>query len=97
MLEKLLGSRSFGTTMGNLAHCQVTFLVSLRGLGLLLMVQCATLTFLECWTLILLTLVFRFQLDDHPTLLNVVAHVKTNIYFFQVTLWDTCAMLHEVI
>jgi hypothetical protein len=38
MLEKLLKSRSFGTTVSHLAHCQVTFPISLGGLSLPLMV-----------------------------------------------------------
>jgi hypothetical protein len=38
MLKKLLGSKSFSTTMGHLACHQVIFLASLGGLGLPLMV-----------------------------------------------------------
>jgi hypothetical protein len=47
--------------------------------------------------LIALSLISRFQQDDHTTFLNVVAHVKIVIYPFQVTLQDTNAMLFEVI
>jgi hypothetical protein len=46
MLEKLLGLGSFSTIVGHLARCQVTFLVSLGGLGLPLVVQRAALVFL---------------------------------------------------
>jgi len=46
MLEKLLGSGSFSTIVGHLARCQVTFLVSLGGLGLPLVVQRAAPVFL---------------------------------------------------
>jgi len=97
MLEKLLGSGSFGTTLGNLAHHQVTLFVSSRGLSLPLVVQHVGPTSLRCWTLIVLTLVSHFQQDDHFILLDGVAHVKTDSYPFQVTLWDTCAMLLEAI
>ncbi len=38
MLEKILGSKSFGTTMGHLACCQIILHNTLRGLGLPLMV-----------------------------------------------------------
>jgi hypothetical protein len=34
MLDKLLGSKCFGTIMGHLAYCQVIFHVSSKGLGL---------------------------------------------------------------
>jgi hypothetical protein len=55
------------------------------------------LAFLRCWTLINPTLVSCFQQDDHFILLDVVAHVEIGTYSFQVTLWDTRAMLHEVV
>jgi hypothetical protein len=77
MLKKLLGSGSFGTTVGHLAHCQVIFFASSRGLGLLLVVRHAALTFLGCWALITLALVSCFQQDDYPILLGVVAHVMS--------------------
>jgi hypothetical protein len=65
MLEKLFGSRSFGTTVGHLACHQVTIHISLRGLSLPSMVRCATPAFLRCWALIALALVCYFQQDDH--------------------------------
>jgi hypothetical protein len=80
MLEKLLGSRSFGTIVGHLVCCQIILLISSRGLGLPLVVRHATPTFLGCWALIVHALVFHFQQDDHPILLNVVTDVKIDIY-----------------
>jgi hypothetical protein len=74
MLEKILGLGSFGTIVGHLAHCQVTFLTSSGGLGFPLVVQCAILAFLKCWVLIIFALVSHFQHDDHLTLLDAVAH-----------------------
>ncbi len=97
MLEKLLGSKSFGIIMGHLACCQVIFFTSLGGLGLPLVVQRVAPTFLICWDLIVLTLTSCFQQDDHPTLVDVVAHVKIGTYPFQVALWDTHAMFPKVI
>ncbi len=47
--------------------------------------------------MIVATLVFCFQHDDHPTLLDVLAHVKIGIYPFPVALWNTRAMSPEVI
>jgi len=47
--------------------------------------------------LVIIALFFRFQQDDHPTLLNVMAHVETGTYPFQVTLQNTRAMLPKVI
>ncbi len=48
--------------------------------------------------MIAIALIFRFQQEsDHPTLLNVMAHVETSTYPFQVTLQDTRAMLPKVI
>jgi hypothetical protein len=46
------------------------------------MVRCVALTFLGCWTLIAFALISCFQQDDHPTLLDVVAHVETDTYPF---------------
>jgi hypothetical protein len=43
------------------------------------------------------TLVFCFQHDDHPTLLDVLAHVKIGTYPFPVALQNTRAMSPEVI
>jgi hypothetical protein len=83
--------------VGHLARCQVTLLASSRGLGLSSVVRHATPTFLECWALIVLALISHFQQDDHLILLDAMAHVKINTYPFQVTLWDTCAMLLEVV
>jgi hypothetical protein len=60
MLEKILGLRFFGTIVGHLTHCHVIFLVSLGELGLLSMVQHATLALLKCWVLITFALVFCF-------------------------------------
>jgi len=94
MLEKLLGLRSFGTIVDHLVHHQVTFPTSLGGLGLPLMVQHVAPIFLRCWVLIAPTLVSCFQQDDHFTFFDVVAHVKTSTYPFQVALWDIRVMLH---
>jgi hypothetical protein len=82
MLEKLFRSRSFGTTTGHLAHYQVTHLASSRGLSLPSMIQHVTLALLKCWALITLALVFHFQHDDHPTILDAMAHAKIGIYPF---------------
>jgi hypothetical protein len=79
MLEKLLGSRSFGTTMDHLARHQVIILVLSKGLSLSSTVQRATPAFLGCWVLIIPALVFFFQQDDHPIILDVVKHVKIGI------------------
>jgi hypothetical protein len=82
MLEKLLGSRFFGTTVGHLARRKVILVVFWRGLGLPLMVWYATLTFLECWALIAPALVSHFQQDDHLTFFDVVAYVEIGTYPF---------------
>jgi hypothetical protein len=47
--------------------------------------------------LIIPTLVFHFQQDDHPNILHAVSHVKTDTYPFQVALQDTYVMLPKVI
>jgi len=60
MLEKQLGSISFGTIVGHLVCCQITFLISSGGLGLSLMVGRATPALLRGWAFIVLTLIFRF-------------------------------------
>jgi len=82
MLEKQLGSRSFGTIVGHLVCCQIIFLISLGGLGLSSVVGRATLALLRGWAFIVHTLIFRFQHDDHFIFLDVVAHVKIGTYPF---------------
>jgi hypothetical protein len=82
MLKKLLGSKSFGTMVSHLAHCQIIIHASVTGLPLPSMVRRATPTFLGCWALIIPTLVSHFQEDDHPIILDVVAHVNIGIYPF---------------
>jgi hypothetical protein len=59
MLEKLLGSRSFGTTMGHLARHKIILIVFSGGLGLPLVVRHVTFTFLGYWALIIPALVFH--------------------------------------
>jgi hypothetical protein len=61
MLEKLLGSGSFFTIVDHLASHQITLLVFSQGLKLPSVVQLVAPAFLGCWTLIIPTLVFRFQ------------------------------------
>jgi hypothetical protein len=82
MLEKQLGSRSFGTIVGHLVCCQIIFFISSKGLGLSSMVGHATPPLLRGWALIVFTLIFRFQQDDHFILLDVVAYVKIGTYPF---------------
>jgi hypothetical protein len=81
MLEKLLGTRYFNTTMGHLACHQVILLVFSNGIGLLLMVELVAFAFLGCWVLLTPTLVVHFQQDDHLIVFDVVAHVKIGIFF----------------
>ncbi len=83
--------------MAHLTCHQITFPISLGGLGLPSMVQFTALAFLGCWALIVPTLIFHFQQDDHFAFLDVMAHVKTSTYPFQIALWDTHAILLEVI
>jgi len=40
-----------------------------------------------------LTLVIYFQQDDHPILLDAMAHLEIDIFPFHVTLQDTQALL----
>jgi len=77
MLEKQLGSRSFGTIIGHLVCCRIIFLIFSGGLGLSSVVGRVTPALLRGWAFIVLTLIFRFQHDDHFVLLDVVAHVMT--------------------
>jgi hypothetical protein len=61
------------------------------------MVRRTGLPSLGCWALIAFALISCFQQDDHPFFFDVVAHVKTNTYPFQVALRNTHVMLLEVI
>jgi hypothetical protein len=97
MLEKLLNPRSFGAIMGHLTRCQIILPTSLGGLGLPLVVQLVAVAFLGCWALITPRLIFCFQQNVHLIFLDVMAHLETGTYLFQVALWDTREMLLKVI
>jgi hypothetical protein len=86
MFKKLLRSRSFGTIVGHLACRQVILLVFSKGLNLPSMIGHVSHTFLGCWALIVPALISHFQQDDHPILLDAVAHVEIGTYPFQVAL-----------
>jgi hypothetical protein len=81
-LEKLLGVRSFGGSIGHLAHCQAIFLTSLGMIGLRSVIQTIAPTFLGCWALIAFALVICFQQDDYLVLLDIVTHVEIGISLF---------------
>jgi len=57
------------------------------------MAQLVAPTFLGCWALITFALVICFRQDDHPILLDAMAHLEINIFPFHVTLQDTQALL----
>jgi hypothetical protein len=61
MLEKLLGARSFASSIDHLAHRHTTLLASLGGFNLPFVVWIVAPTFLGCWALIVPTFVTRFQ------------------------------------
>jgi hypothetical protein len=82
MLKKLLGVRSFGGSIGHLAHCQTIFLASLGRIGLHSVIQTTVPTFLGCWALIAFALNICFQQDDYLVFLDIVAHAKTDISLF---------------
>lgn len=60
MLEKLLGTGSFGITMDHLAYHQVTLPTSSGGFGLPLMVRLVAFAFVGCLVLIVVALIIRF-------------------------------------
>ncbi len=66
---KLLGVRSFDSSIGHLTHWQATIFASLGKFNFPFVVWTVTLTFLGCWALIALTLVTCFQQDDRPIFL----------------------------
>jgi len=84
MLDKLFSEGSFGGSIDHLAHHQATFPISSNRFGFLSMVWIVTPAFLGCWALITFPLVIHFQQDDHLILLDVVAHVETDISLFQM-------------
>jgi hypothetical protein len=46
---------------------------------------------------LLLHFVTHFQLDDHHILLDVMSHVKINIFHSQLGMWDTQVLLPQVV
>jgi hypothetical protein len=61
------------------------------------MVWIVALAFLGCWAFIIHALVTHFQQHEHCILLDVVAHVETNIFPFQLALYDTQALLPHIV
>jgi hypothetical protein len=61
MLEKLLGAKSFGGSIGHLTCHHAILFIYLGKFGLLFVVQIITPAFLGCWALIALAFVTCFQ------------------------------------
>jgi hypothetical protein len=61
------------------------------------MVRFVAPTFLGCWALITHALITYFQWGDHLIILDVVAYVETNIFFFQLVMWGTQTLLPQVV
>ncbi len=70
-LEKLLGGSTDHPT-----HRQAILHVFSNGFGLPSMIRTIALAFLGCWVLNILRVVICFQQDNHPILLDVIAHVE---------------------
>jgi len=77
-LEKLLGVGSFDGFISHLVCGQATSFIFSGEFNLPFVVWTLTFTFLGCWALIALALVFHFQLNNHLIILNAIAHVETN-------------------
>jgi hypothetical protein len=73
---------SFGRFIGHIARHQCILPTSLGSFNFLFVVLIVAPAFMGCWALIVLALVICFQQDDQPILLDVVAHVETNISLF---------------
>jgi hypothetical protein len=86
MLKKLFGVKSFIVSIDHLARHQAIFHVSLGRLGFPFAVRIVALALLECWALINLTLIIRFQQNDHPIFLDAITHIENNTSLFQMTL-----------
>ncbi len=78
--------RSFGGFIHHLTCHQTILLTSLGSFGLSFIIRTAIFASLGCWALIARALVPHFQQDDHLILLDVVAHVETNISLFHIAL-----------
>ncbi len=94
-MKKFLGAGYFDGFIDHLTHHQAIFPTSLCMFHFHSIVWIVAPTFLWCWALIILAFVIYFQQDDHPILLDVVAHVKTSIPLFQITLQNARTMLPQ--
>jgi hypothetical protein len=94
---KIIGYEIFWHYDGSFDSSLGHFTWSLKGISFPSMVWLVALTLLGCWTLIAPTLVIHFQHDDHLILFDVVARVKTDIFSFQLVLWDTQILLPQVV
>jgi len=76
MLENLFGARFFGGSIDHPICHQAILPIFSSEHNLQFIVWIIAPTFLGCWVLITLTLITRFQQDDHPILLDVITHVE---------------------
>ncbi len=86
MLQNLLDAGSFGGSISHLICHQAILLTFLNKFNFPSIVQTIGTAFLGCWALIIHVLVTHFEHDDHPILLDAIAHVEINISPSQMTL-----------
>ncbi len=88
-----LGPGSFESPEGPLVHKQASFPITFDGVGLILTSTITLVTYLGSWAFVVLVIVARFMVYQHPFLLEALAQVDNNTFYFQQHLKVACDLL----
>ncbi len=86
----LLGPRSFDSLEGPLACKKICLPIIFGNIELILTITIALITYLGNWALVALIIVFRFMIDQHPFLLEMLTQSQQHLSFpttFQGSMW----------
>jgi hypothetical protein len=92
MFGCLLGSRSFDSLEGHLAHKKALFPITLGSIGFISTSTITLTTYLKSWALVASIIMARFMVDQCHFLFALV-RVNNNTFPFQQHLKATCNLL----
>ncbi len=89
----LLGPGSFDSPERPLIRKQTSFLITFGGVRFILTTTIALIAYLRSWTLVILIIIVRFMINQHPFLLETLTWIDNNTFLFQQCLKVTCDLL----
>jgi hypothetical protein len=88
-----LGLGSFDNLEGPLTHKQTFLLITFSGIRFTLMATIVPIAYLGIWALVILIIVVRFMVDQHPFLIEALTRIENNTFPFQQHLKAACELL----